>query len=212
MMGKKGLISVTTITGQLDKPGLKYWANSLGLAGTALKDYFSETAEAGKIVHQNILDMLSGHGASIDVDPFSTIGKHVKKMMDKFKAWLPGKSFHMELCEETLESANGYYGRLDWYGILDGKVTLMDIKSADAPYQENFLQLAGYYMLLRENGHEPEQAIILLVPRDDDLMPVTPVIVPPDMLNTSMEIFSTLVQLNKVSAPLRSYFSRKKAA
>jgi hypothetical protein len=210
MMGKKGMISVSTVTGQLDKPGLKYWSNALGLKGIALNQYLSETTEAGKIAHQFILSRLGGPNPTMRVDPKSVIGIHVHRMLAKFDEWISDKTFEPHFVEKTFESSSSmYYGRLDWAGILDGKRTVLDIKSADEVYQESYLQLSAYRELLIENEWPVERAIVLLVPRDKEDMPVTPVEIPDDLLEAGVASFLGLLRLYQTMAPLRSYFSKR---
>jgi hypothetical protein len=207
MMAKIRPISVSTIIGQLDKPGLKAWANALGLKGIPLDGYFNEVTEAGKLAHQHILSLLGGPEPTTKFDPQSVIGRHVARMLDKFDEWTTGKIFEAHFVEKTLESPLGYYGRLDWFGVLDGQRTVMDIKSADAVYAESYLQLAAYHKLLEENGNLVDRAIVLLVPRDKEDMPVTPVEIPSDLLEASKASFMDLLRLYRTMAPLRSHFS-----
>jgi hypothetical protein len=211
MMGKKGLISVTTIVGQLDKPALKSWANTIGLKGISISAYFSETAEAGKIAHQYILSRLGGPNPTTRFDKNSVIGGHVARMLAKFEEWVAGRTFETHFIEKTFESAHGYYGRLDWAGILDGKRTVLDIKSADDVYQESCLQLAGYRELLVENGWPVERAVVLLVPREKEDMPVTPIEISDELLEAGAASFMELLTLYRTLQPLRSYFSARGA-
>jgi hypothetical protein len=209
MMGNKGL-SVTTITGQLDKPGLKYWANDIGLKGITIKEYFSETAEAGNIAHEYILSKIGGPAPTIHFDRRSPIGKHVVNMLAKFENWAVGKAFEAHFVEKEFVSSQGYYGRLDWAGILDGQRTLIDIKSADEVYQESYLQLSAYRDLLLENGWPVDRAVVLLVPRDKEDMPVTPVEIPDDLLEAGTVSFYELLKLYQTLKPLRSHFAARK--
>ena len=73
---------------------------------------------------------------------------------------------------------HSYGGTLDFYGVVDGKKTLMDFKSGSGIYEEAFYQAAAYRELLM-NGHalgkEPipllldtEQTIILNIGRAEN--------------------------------------------
>jgi len=50
--------------------------------------------------------------------------------------------------------------------MIDGVLTLLDIKTAKAIYPEVWYQLAGYDILLKEHGHECEQYQILRLGQD----------------------------------------------
>ncbi|MCX6577804.1 MAG: hypothetical protein NTV82_15610, partial [Candidatus Aminicenantes bacterium] len=55
---------VTTITGILDKPALKVWANKIGLQGIEINKYVDALAAVGTLAHDMILADLSGESVA----------------------------------------------------------------------------------------------------------------------------------------------------
>ena len=72
----------------------------------------------------------------------------------------------MEL--SLVSEAHRYGGTLDWYGLLDGRPTLIDFKTSGAIYDDHLYQLAAYHRLLVENGHEVDEVRVLRLSRDKD--------------------------------------------
>lgn len=210
-MAKKGLVSITTLINQLDKPALKIWANGIGLKGIKLNEYYSETAEAGRIAHQYILSLLGGPTPTTKYILGSAVGLHVMRMISKFKTWLDGKPFGAHFVEQELESIDGYHGRIDWAGVLDGQRTLLDVKSADEVYSDSYLQLSAYRDLLRENGWPVERVGVLLVPRDKESMPVRLIEIPVDLLDAGSQSIQDLLCLYHTMKPLRAFFTERDA-
>ena len=60
----------------------------------------------------------------------------------------------------------GYAGTLDYYGLLDGKITVLDWKSSKAIYDEYPLQVTAYAQALVEEGFKVEQTAIVRLGKD----------------------------------------------
>jgi len=72
------------------------------------------------------------------------------------------------LVEEQLVSERFRFGGTpDYYGKIDGLLTLADWKSGANLYPEMWIQLAGYDILLSEHGHHVGQRMLLNVGRDE---------------------------------------------
>ena len=79
------------------------------------------------------------------------------------------KVLEARIVEVPLVSAKmGYGGTPDWYGLVDGIPTLLDIKTSAQVYAEHWIQLAAYRLLLQEAGHEVAQVGVLHLPRNLD--------------------------------------------
>jgi len=61
-----------------------------------------------------------------------------------------------------------YGGTCDILAELDGKLTLVDLKTCKGIYTEMITQLAGYEMALQENGHKIVARGILRIGRDEE--------------------------------------------
>jgi hypothetical protein len=186
----KRVPSVTTIAGQLDKPGLVSWAHKLGLAGvTDLRGHRDALKKAGNLMHELIGTCLTG--AAIGPVYFADINPEgIYKLTDTseytdeeielsrpiFKraasllaAISPMTTGLMEY--SMVSEAHQFGGRLDWYGVAgeDGPLTLMDIKIGKEVYAETIIQLAAYRGLLLELGNKVERVCAARIgPTPDD--------------------------------------------
>ncbi|WP_448807488.1 hypothetical protein [Aminobacterium colombiense] len=170
----KRVPSVSTIVGQLDKPGLVYWAHKLGLAGVEnLRDHRDAIGKAGNLAHDLAIPYLSG------VDIHTTI-EEVKDdytqeeielaipIMDRFRAWAEQHEFKTAFAEKSIVSdIYDFGGRFDWYGLVDGVPTLIDFKFTKDIYPDHSYQLAAYAYLLKEKMSPPEASKIIRFGREE---------------------------------------------
>jgi len=150
----------TTITGQLDKPNLIQWAWNLGAEGKDWREARDSAGDRGTSVH----DMIMGFWRCEEV---AMVGDIETKCFEMFLKWLQGKKVDPVLVEMPLVSEEYKFGgQPDLVAMIDGVLTLLDIKTAKAIYPEVWYQLAGYDILLKEHGHECEQYQILRLGQD----------------------------------------------
>jgi hypothetical protein len=163
------LPGVTTITGQelgWNKGVLIDWANNKGLEGIETRKMVDDLADIGTIAHQFVLDQIKG--VKTDTTEFSQ--SHIEKAMnclDSYNNWKKGKVIEPILLEERLISEiHKFGGTPDFYGKVDGVLTLTDYKTGRGIYDEYFVQVAGGYLIvLEELGHKVEKIEILNIPR-----------------------------------------------
>ncbi len=158
----------TTIVGQLDKSGaLMYWAWSLGMKGEDYKKYRDKTADIGTLAHCMVQESLGG--TPVDRTMYSPdMIDLAENALISFYEWEKGHVLETSLIEAQLVSEKFRFGgAIDWYGTLDGKLTLLDFKTSKAIYDSHKLQLAGYWHLLRENGYQVDGVQILRIGRDE---------------------------------------------
>jgi len=159
---------VTTIVGLLNKPHLVAWANKMGLQGIDTTAYTAAAAGAGTCAHEMIQAMVGGP----EVDFSKYTGEEIEAAQnaaDKFRAWLVNHDMQTHLIEEQLVSERYRAGgTIDWYGELDGKMTLVDIKTSGNVYAEHVIQVAAYAQLLKDEEYPVEEVRILRFSREDD--------------------------------------------
>ena len=154
---------VTTIIGQLDKPALIQWAWKLGKEGKDWREERDSAGDIGTLVHELVLDFGSG-----EVVKLSDKDERVKKCFEKFAGWWLGECKGQPdlIIEEPLVSERYQYGGQPDIFIVNRK-KLIDIKTSNGIYDSFWLQLAGYDILLRENGYKIDEYQILWLPKDD---------------------------------------------
>lgn len=168
----KQVPGVTTITGVMDKPALVKWANSLGLRGIDVKEYVDELAIIGKLAHYIIecyIKKVKPDYGDYTPNQVSLAENSVIKFFD----WEKETGFNRDdviFSEQSLVSEKHQFGgTLDIYTVLQGKKTLLDLKTCKGVYGEHKTQVGGgYRLLLEENGHPVEQVRILRIGRTED--------------------------------------------
>lgn len=163
----KRVPGVTTILDVLGKSALIYWAWDLGCQGIDYRTYRDTAADIGTLSHYRVeCEFL---GIESDLSEYS---KKQIEMSDNcllsFYEWRKDKK--IEKVENELQLVSQKYkygGTIDIYCTLDGKKTLIDLKTGKAIYEDYFFQLAAYKELLKENGYIVEQTMILRIGRDE---------------------------------------------
>jgi hypothetical protein len=161
--------SVTTVVSILAKPQLIEWAWKQGLNGQDIHKIKNSTADAGTLAHQMILDFLKSKQTDTS--------EYAKDIIDlaensflSFLEWQKNRVLEPILVEASLVSEQYKYGgTLDFYGKLDGILTLIDWKTGSGIYDSYIYQLSAYRNLLLENGYEnPERVMIVRINRDEN--------------------------------------------
>jgi hypothetical protein len=162
----KRLVGVTTVVGLLDKPQLRVWANRIGLQGIDLNSYMDDLANVGTLAHE----MIQCHftGKELDTNEYSKNDiDRAENAMISFLNWVDTMKIKPIFNEAKLNN-NLFGGTVDMYAEIDGKKVLVDFKTGSGIYEEYLIQLSGYKILLEENGHRVDQAMIVRVGRDEE--------------------------------------------
>ena len=161
--------SVTTIIRLLNKPQLIEWAWKQGINGYDIHKIKDKTADAGSLAHQMILDFLKLQRT--DTKEYSQdIIDLAENSFLSFLEWQKHKTIEPILIETSLVSEKYRYGgTLDFYGKIDGILTLADWKTGSGIYDSYVYQLSAYRNLLVENGYEnPERVMIVRINREEN--------------------------------------------
>ena len=158
---------VTTVLGILAKPALVPWANKLGLQGIDVSKYVDSLADVGTLTHR-IVEAYLKH-EEVDYSDYTPNQRAMAETAAaKFFEWEKKNDFKVIKSELQLVSEKHYFGgTCDIYAVLNGKKTLIDIKTSKACYPEHFTQVSAYKILLEENGFPVEDAKILRIGREE---------------------------------------------
>jgi hypothetical protein len=159
---------VTTITGILDKPALKYWANKIGLQGIKIKEYVDVLAEIGHAAHE----MVEADFQNVEPDLSEYSPKQVSLAENGFLSylkWREGKEItpmgnEVKLVSEKMRVG----GTSDIICEINGEVWLIDLKTGSGIYPEMEMQASAYAEIGRENGYKINRVAILNIPRSED--------------------------------------------
>ena len=175
------LVGTTSISGQLDKPGLIYWATGL------MKDYLLEllskkivigskeveeakgqhkiklekASSLGTAVHEWIENWTLGKNPSIPAEPYDDFTEDdIEKIVNGITAFLKWVNEHdvkiLEAEQLVYSKKHGYVGTLDAIGEVDGKRTLIDYKTSKGIYTDMRYQTIAY-----KKAHEEEHGKII---------------------------------------------------
>ena len=159
---------VTTVLSIIAKPALITWANKMGLNGIDTTKYVDAAGNAGTACHE----MIEAHLKGIEFDRSSYAEDILDLAENGFLKYLDWEAQHkledihseMQLVSERFR----FGGTADLYCKLDDIPTLIDIKTnATGIFQENLYQVAGYRILLEENGYPVERMVIIRVGKSD---------------------------------------------
>lgn len=162
--------SVTTILKLISvNEELMKWANYVGLIKRKnIKDIQDEATNFGTLVHENLRYLIDKNAPIPETftDPrkeyeFSIIKK-------KFIEYFSNINYRTIDTEMTLVSDKlGYGGTLDWLAQIEienaDKLFLLDFKTNKNIYDTMYLQLGGYYNLLKEIDINIDYAGIIIV-------------------------------------------------
>jgi hypothetical protein len=163
---------VTTITGcywpfQKQKAMGGWWTKqgAEGLDPDASRD---NAAAMGTCAH--ILAVADLMGQEVDLRDFTPNQVDAaENALVSWYNWREGKKIIPILCETPLVSeVHRFGGTMDIYAEIDGKLTLLDLKTSGGIYKEHKTQVGGgYTLLLEEHGHKIDVAQILRIGRDE---------------------------------------------
>ena len=159
--GEEEVASVTTILKVLNKPTLVKWANSLGFRRQSVDDVLEESSVIGTYVHT----LLYAHLMKKDL--LWCGQKHVSKSLlvpyiKNFREWKENNEIEPIFMEKKF-SCDKFGGTVDFYGIINGKKTILDFKTSKSFQMTMFLQLSAYKYMLELENYEVEQVAIMRV-------------------------------------------------
>lgn len=159
------VVGVTTALNLKAKPALIPWAYKRGKDGLELYESRDKAANIGTIVHARIMAYFSGY----EIDDFNIskeTWQHTKESMKSFYEWARPRKVKPILVEIPMVSEKYRFGGTpDVYGEMDDILTLLDFKTGSGIYDDQFLQVAAYSQLLKENGYNHKKIIVLNIPK-----------------------------------------------
>ena len=170
---KKKIATVSQVLNVIDKPGLVYWANKIGLQGKTTKQALKESAGVGTTLHYMAeCYVLGKEYGELHIDERD---RH-KIILDKcfgleenlnhFKQWWYNNGFTDPETEVYLESKKLMFrGRLDIIADRGDSTLVIDIKTAKAIYDNHKFQVAGYYLLALEDGYDVTGGAVVQIGR-----------------------------------------------
>lgn len=190
----KRIPSVTTVLGLLNKPLLVKWANNLGLEGINVTKYVNNLAQIGTLAHYFVECDCKNKDPVLNDYSLEQIDT-AKVSLKKWYEWTTTVNF--EPLENELALTHNqlkYGGTIDILANVNGKKTLIDIKTSKSLYLEHFIQLSAYEELLMANGYNIDKVMIVRIGRNpDEGFQVKELSI--DQRTTLMQIFGNLLSV-----------------
>lgn len=194
--------SVTNILKILNKSSLVDWANFMGFKRMKVKDILHESSAVGTYVHY----LAQCKVMNMEYVKYDT--RNRKRLMEvgmryhSFLEFYEKNEMSADFMERSFISEKmKFAGTMDFYGKLNGKITLLDFKTSKGFYDSMFIQLAGYNLLLKENNLPVENyAILLILPTGCKMRELTPEqLIPYEKVFLKLlELYQTLGDINYV--------------
>lgn len=213
---KEKAIGVTSVTGMLPKPFLRYWATKLAAewavdnVGTVMNlitsgekeaavdlikkapdRYTKEAADRGTALHDLVETANVGGDLGVVHPDFLSDLQAYEKFLDAFNPKF------IEVESTVWSDTHGYAGTLDGICQIDGETLIYDLKTGKSVYSEVALQLAAYKnadYIINADGTQrdiPEIHGAFVVHLRPDGYRVVPVRVDDDVF----EVFTALLQI-----------------
>ena len=157
--------SVTTIIGGnlgWNKNMLLGWTRkkmSQGIDPIRIRDF---AGEVGTVAHGLVEQYFTGEAFNIYEYPADAVTV-AQIAYGAFEAFVSTNTMVLKHAElPVVHEELGYGGTLDWIGMLNGEMTLVDFKTSTVVYPDHLIQLAAYHKLYyQEFGIDLEKTYIL---------------------------------------------------
>ena len=153
--------SVTTILKIINKPGLQKWANWLGFKRENVDHVLKKSASMGTLFH-NAMEAYQNKSKFHPEYNYEDEEYKLRLFLNYYMEWASQHEIKPELLEEEL-ICDYFGGTMDFYGEIDGKMTILDYKTSKGVYPTMFLQLGAYTFMLEQSGYNVDQVGILNV-------------------------------------------------
>jgi hypothetical protein len=169
-VGETPYLSVTKILTVIDKPALRYWFGKEVYFAMAKDPSLSE--KEALAAPYKTSDKAKNRGSAVHsiIESWKTISEVVgkegpyKNYAMAFQDWLDDHDVEVLESERTVVSRKyGYAGTLDMLAEVNGRRTLIDVKTGKAIYPEVHLQLSAYSQALEEILEAPDSTAVLLL-------------------------------------------------
>lgn len=184
--GQSGIISVTAVTGVLDKPALKFW--SVKLMKQHLEEFINNTQsfsldtlriqiEEASNAHTRKMQKEATSGSLVhewaEAYILNQLEKKPKPEMPKDERVLNGVIAFLKWVEEhrvkflasellLYSRKHGYAGLMDAKAKIKNRIYAIDFKTSSGVYPEFFMQLAGYRGADEEESNQKYEGSIII--------------------------------------------------
>lgn len=154
--------SVTTILHILHKPALVKWANIMGFKRTKTEDILERASRIGTQAHNCIEKYFRKEKYKLP-EGNDDIRDTLLLRINGFISWIKTLGTIKPTFLESSVVTDLYGGTIDFYGEVNGLMTVLDFKTSSNIYASMFLQLGAYVNILEEQGYTVDMVGIVHV-------------------------------------------------
>lgn len=173
-LGRNSLASVTGIIGRNNgwsKDQLMFWANKIGREhGVSHREFTDDAADIGKIGHAYVECFLKGKGDPSFPQATEEQLTQAIASFENFKSWFSNLDFNLVVAEYPLVSRFLMVGgTIDIVALVNGLITLIDLKTSNGVYDDHKAQVAAYQAMWDEKfpQYPIQQVWILQIGKQD---------------------------------------------
>jgi len=173
------------------------WLHQQGKAGVPYNGTRDMTALIGTIAHELVLARIGGPPPVPEGWPEWAL--RAARVPDHHSSgWIASHELKALQVEAPLVSHRlGFGGTPDWYGEVDGVLTVLDLKTSARRNPQHLAQVAAYSVLLEANGLKVERAGVLCLPRALRARPSWDVVERGGSLETHVAVWEAVFALYK---------------
>ncbi len=157
--------SITTIIKLISgNSELMKWANYMGFKRKDITKVLEESASFGTLVHSNLQAIIDPANSN-PLKPKDALEEYsLNKIITNFNIYFKDIKYTTIFSEKTIISKElGYAGTLDWLAQIGDYIVLLDFKTSKQPRPTMYLQLGGYYNLLKSIGIDVNIGGIIII-------------------------------------------------
>lgn len=161
--------SVTTIIGLLGSKRLMKWSNIMGFQNKDIDQILQDTSVFGTIAHSLVRKIVDPSAPDPDPPVDDIMKNRLNELAKRFTYFKEANNMVPISTEESMvDSILGYGGTMDYFGSYgDLSHVLCDYKTAKAVHATMFLQMGGYYNLVKAvHDIELDGACIIRISED----------------------------------------------
>lgn len=168
--------SVTTVLSQINKPQLLPWAVKLAKQGINWEEVRNEAAEIGTVAHEMAENFIKKQPCDFSKHPYY---QKALKAFSAFQYWTEMNEVNFLGSEIPLvHHEKRFGGTIDIIAEVNGKLTLIDLKTSKSLSEEYNYQVSAYQFLLQHGdlectglkrsfpSYQVEQAILLRIDKN----------------------------------------------
>lgn len=174
-------------------------SSAFGNHGRVPKNILDYAADRGTHIHELIYDLMND--VFVKDERYLFCGKPIQGYMDSFwRFWKPVEDNSIKILQEErlYDDFLMITGQIDWLGILEEKLTIVDWKATSAVGKHWLIQATGYHQLCNQNGYKLADRILFVrLDKDGGYPEVTEYVPHYEVFKSALELYRLFLKDQK---------------